>query len=320
MNQKQFKMQSFNSARYQNNINNMDNLLIQSATDKPGSYVQQATGSSYYAKDNEVILHVNAMMNVRADRFLAVFNLTQIGETAAKTNELMNSRIDSFTNAAKKYGIAGKDIYTDMIYMVPTFEYEVQKKLFSKTYNEVPTGFEMQKNIHISFKDINTIDDIVALAARYEIYDLVKVDFFIENTEAIYDSLRNKSIACINKKANSFKKLNLVLSDKFEIVRESSRAVYPESQYPDYDAFVSQSIEAVTKKSGVTSIRKPKTVAYDQVPYNDFDIIINPYILEPVIQFIYSLQVKYTLDKPEPKKNNYLILTPSGELKKLDIQ
>lgn len=283
--------------------------------------VNKVAGIAQYTKDNEIIFDVRSLMNVKADRFLSVFNVTQIGETAAKTDELSNLRIDSFINALKQIGITDKDIYIDMIYLVPTFEFEVVKKIFSKTYNEIPTGFEMQKNIHISFKDINKVADMVTLAAKNEIYDLVKLDFFVDNTEAIYDSLRNKSVAYLNKKLASFKKLNLVLSDKFQIVSETSNAIYPETQYPDYDAFVTQSVEAMYKKSGVTKIRKPKTVAYDQVPYNKYDIIINPSILEPVVQFVYTLQAKYTLEKPDMKsKNNYLIITPSGEVKKLDLQ
>jgi len=278
-------------------------------------------GLGYYTKDNEIYLNVRSLMNVKADRFLVVFNITQIGETAAKADELSSARMNSFITGLKAMGVNDKDIYIDMIYLVPTFEFEVVKKNFSKTYNEVPTGFEMQKNIHITFKDVNKVAEMVTLAAKNEIYDLVKLDFFVDNTEAVYDTLRNKSVTCLNKKIASLKKLNLTLSDKFQIVGESYNAIYPETQYPSYDAFVTQSMEAVTKKSGVTKIRKATAVAYDQIPYNKYDIIINPAILEPVVQYVYTIQVKYTLDKPEVKsKNNYMIITPSGEVKKLDVQ
>ncbi len=327
-NQKKFKMVSSDNYKQSENDINQD-YTYSNSNSRVSESVSQTTGNAYYnpsqsqytQKDNEIVLKVNALMNVKADNFLIVFNLTQVGETAAKTDELINTRMNNFINACKQLGIADKDIYIDMIYLVPTFEFEVQKKLFSKSYNEIPTGFEMQKNIHISFNDINKIDELVTIAAKNEIYDLVKVDFFVKNTESIYDSLRNKSVENLNKKITSLKKLNLNLSDKYEIVKEYSYSICPETQYPDYDAFVSQSIEALKKESGVTTIRKPETVAYDQIPYNKFDIIINPYILEPVVQFVYSLQVTYTLDKPDVKSNNkYMLITPTGELKNLDIK
>jgi len=180
-------------------------------------------------------------------------------------------------------------------------------------------GFEMQKNIHVSFTDINIVDELVTLAAKNEIYDLVKLDYFTDNPQAMYDTLREQSVDYLNKKLASFKKLNSILADEYHIVRESSNAIYPGTQYSDYDAFVTQSIEAVKNKT-VTKIRKPKTVAYDQIPYNRFDIIINPDILQPVVQYIYTLQVKYTLQEPEKKKGKYMLITPNGDLKQVPVE
>ena len=303
LNQKQFKSKrSFDYDKLEENNDFM--YFIESPEQQAGYQQLAAPGGSAYIRDNEIVFTVRSLMNVEADRFLAVFNLTQVGETTASTDDVINSRINGFKNGIKELGIGDDDIYIDMIYLIPTFEYEVDKKLFSKTYNEVPTGFEMQKNVHVSFDNIDIVDDLVTIAAKNEIYDLVKLDFFIENTEAVYDTLRDVSVDCVKKKVSSFKNLNIELNDKFNIIREMSHAIYPESQYSDYDAFVSQSIEALKKKTGVTSIRKPQTVAYDQIPYENFDIIINPAIKEPVVQYVYVLCVKYTLEPPDLKEKN----------------
>ncbi|MEL7005999.1 MAG: hypothetical protein AAFN93_25215, partial [Bacteroidota bacterium] len=137
-------------------------------------------GSVFSTNSNEIVFKVSALMNVEASRFLAVFNLTQVGKTAVETDQLINKRIDGFISDLSQLSLSRENIYTDMIYLIPTFEYEVQKKLFSSdTYNEVPKGFEMQKNVHINFDDIRNIDDLVTLAAKNEIYDLVKLDFFV---------------------------------------------------------------------------------------------------------------------------------------------
>jgi hypothetical protein len=72
-----------------------------------------------------------------------------------------------------------KDVFTDMLSFVPVYEIETTRKLFSKTYQEVPAGFEIQKNIHIKFTDARILDQLVTAAAKEEIYDLVKVDFFV---------------------------------------------------------------------------------------------------------------------------------------------
>jgi len=299
-NQKQFKRMS--SLNYINQEAEMS-FGDESGLFETNAYQQNSFGGiNQYVKDNEIIFEVKSLMNVKADGFLAVFNLTQIGETATVTNDLLNERLKNFTEAIKKLEIKDDNIYVDMIYLIPTFEFEVEKKLFSKSYNEVPTGFEMQKNIHISFTDINLVDELVTLAAQNEIYDMVKLDFFVNDTEGVYDTLRDKSVDYLNKKLTSYKKLNTNLDEVFHTVRESSTAIYPDTQYSDYNAFVSQSIEAVSKNSGISKIRKPETVAYDQIPYNRFQIVLNPNILEPVVQYVYTLQVRYTLEKPEVKK------------------
>lgn len=272
---------------------------------------------------DQVVFQVKSLMNVKADRFLALFNLTQVGKTAVETNQLINNRINGFIADLKGLSISSDNMYTDMIYLIPTFEYEVQKKLFSSdTYNEVPKGFEMQKNVHISFDDIKIIDDLVTLAAKNEIYDLVKLDFFVDNTESIYDTLRERSQLFMMKKISSHEStMRLDLKGKFHTISEHSDAIYPETQYSDYDAFVSQSLDAAGKNSGITTIRKPATVAYDQIPYSGFDIVINPIVLEPVVQFTYALNITYTLDKEKPKETRkYMLVTPNGDIRELSIE
>lgn len=320
-NQTKFKSIS-NSRDYNDNYQILNDELQQGffETDNANYTQSYSNGITQYIGPNEIIFEVRTLMNVRASKFLAVFNLTQVGETAAKTDELINSRINAFMAGIKEMGIDAKNTYIDMIYLIPTFEYTIEKKLFSKTYNEVPTGFEMQKNIHVTFTDINLVDDLVTLAAKNEIYDLVKVDFFVDNIEHINDTLISASTDFLNRKLKTIEKLNINLSDKYHVIRDATSTVYPETQYTDYDAFVSQSVEAIKKNTGVTSIRKPTTVAYNQIPYNNFNIVINPAILEPVVQFIYKMQVKYTIDKPEVKKeitNKYMLVTPAGDIKPL---
>ena len=66
-----------------------------------------------------------------------------------------------------------------MISFVPVYQYETEKKVFNrKTYNEVPAGFELKKNIHIKFSDPEQLNEFISILSNYEIYDLVRVDYF----------------------------------------------------------------------------------------------------------------------------------------------
>ena len=271
---------------------------------------------------NELVIQCQALMNVKADSYLAIFNLTQVGQTAKEADDLIAKRLNAFTEALKNLGINSADLYVDMVYLIPMYEFEVSKKLFSKTYNEVPNGFEMQKNLHVRFKKADMVDDIVALAAANEVYDLVTIEYFVKDAQAVYDTLNNRAVQHIIKTAARFEKLGLKTSGEFVIVAERKKAVYPENQYTDYESFVSQSLDAAKNRT-ITTMRKPKTVAYNKLPYDAFDIVINPEFLEPVVQYTYRLQVKYTLNKErlETKTNNkYFILDSNGNLKEIFIK
>ncbi len=322
-NQKNFKSSSWNKYQKEQKVyydNNSNGLFNTGNLQQAGN----VGGVRSFMKDNEMVFEIRSMYNAKASNYLVEFNLTQVGETAQLTEELMDERIDSFITGLLSLGVDQKNVYVDMIYLVPMYKFNVEEKLFSKTtYNEVPSGFEMQKNVHVVFQNINWVDEMVSLAAKSEIYDLVKLDFFADQTEEIYDTLMNACIKQLNKRLDYMEKIDINLRQEKHVMRDFQRAIYPETQYNNYDAFVSQSLEAAKKKT-VSKLRKPKTVAYDQVAYNEFDIIINPVILEPAIQFVYTLQVKYTIEpkkdpvqKPETK---FMLVTPSGVVKPLILK
>ncbi|MBK7946015.1 MAG: hypothetical protein IPJ85_12255 [Flavobacteriales bacterium] len=102
---------------------------------------------------NMLVLEVNAMMNATADSYLAIFHITQLGQTAEEADSLINQRIATFTSRVKKHGVKDADVFMDMLSFVPVYEIETTRKLFSKTYQEVPAGFEIQKNVHVRFTD-----------------------------------------------------------------------------------------------------------------------------------------------------------------------
>jgi uncharacterized protein YggE len=269
---------------------------------------------------NEMVMECSALMNVKADSYLAIFNLTQMAATAKEADEIMSKRSGPFIEGMKALGISSADVYEDMIYLIPIYHYEVEKKLFSKTYNEVPKGFEMQKNLHVRFSDAKLIRELVTLAATNEIYDLVTVEYFVNSSQAVYDTLRARSINYLASNVKKFEKLGLKVDGEFKVASENAGVVYPESQYTEYEAFVSQSLDAARDKS-VTTMRKAQTVAYNKLDYNAFDIVINPQFLEPVVQFTYKLSLKYTLnnDKIQPK-NHYLLIDSNGNVKDLPIK
>lgn len=276
--------------------------------------------------NNILDISINALSNQRATSYTAIFNVTQLGQTAEQTNNALTNRINPFVNELKAIGIQGEDIYIDLVNFLPKYEYDVSKKLFSKkSYKEIPIGFELQKNVHIRFSDAGLIDQIVTAAAKQEIYDIVKVDYYVENPEEKYNELRQAAMAYLNNIKEQYKDIGIELDSAYLITGENAWVAYPGDRYQSYTAYSGQSLSAQQKVDAkVDKIDKPISRFYDAIPATDYDIVINPEIVEPSVQYSYNLLVRFTLPERKPRKEvltqkQYLLVTPDGEVKSLEI-
>ena len=272
------------------------------------------TASAWVTNDSVFELSVNALMNVKASSYVVLLGVSQAAATIDSCQQMINDRINAFVSLLTKSGIKKEDIFVDFVSQVPVFEIAIEKKMFSKKYNEVPSGFELKKNIHIAYKKNETLDEIVTTAAKSEIYDIIKVDYVVGNMSAVYDSLRDASVKLLNQKSEDYKKLGQKFNPKFQVVGEDVRSVYPIERYRSYTAYNNSSLQAL-KKSGVSSTAisyqaKQATLYYDKLPYNNYDLVINPNVIEPVAQFTYSLVVRYTFKDDYPVKEKSVAVTP----------
>lgn len=253
---------------------------------------------SYFINDSTMQIGASILMNIQADEYVAILSVSQAGRTAKICNQTIEARINALTQALKQQGFRNEHIYIDFISQIPTFEYEIEKKIFSKTANEVPSGFELKKNIHIYFNDIKKLDQIMIEAADQEIYDLVKVDYYIpqEKINSIYDSLRNTALNVIDSKLKALNKLEFNFNPEqfiYKTFSEDLSSVYPVERYSSYTAFSTSAVQSDLKVK--KNIKKTPTYFYDKVPYNNYDAVLNPVILEPAIQFSYVLAVRFSL-------------------------
>ncbi len=273
---------------------------------------------------NVLLLEVNAMMNVKADSYLAIFHLSQIGQTAEETDSLMNGRINGLLDRIEKEKIKTASVFVDMLSFVPVFEIEESRKLFNKTYHEVPAGFEIQKNIHIRFTDPSVLDRIVTAAAKEEIYDLVKVDYYIQDQGARYDTLRTFARRTMQQKLDHFEKLGLKVAESHRTGAEQNGAHFPLERYTAYSANTRLSLNSRRRGQVVNDIRKPSTLFYNKVPYSSFDLVLHPEITEPPVQFTYNLTLHCQLPPqitPKEAKEivKYMWLNSNGDLKEMQL-
>ncbi|MFC7444889.1 hypothetical protein C7H62_1466 [Mesoflavibacter sp. HG96] len=273
--------------------------------------------------NSTITIDVRALQNVKASSYTAIFNVSQIGETAEITKNLIQNKIDAIKKALLNIGISEKSIVIDVISFVPVYEVEVTKKLFSKSYTEVPKGFELQQNIHIQFTEANQFEKILSACANNEVYNLVKVDYFIDNIAEVYSNLQSKLLALIKDKKDYYNALGFNLNNYNAMMADQKYCYFPKDFYQSYQAFNSISFEAINQSKGITSVKKQTSYYYQPLPYHNYDIVINSAILEPVIQVGMEIKINFS---PKPKENTpepitktetkhkYYVISPNGNV------
>ena len=272
--------------------------------------------------NSDILISVKGLANVKADTYVAIFSVTQVGKTTDEVNELIDKRINqTLPELATKKDV---ETYIDMISFVPVYEFEVEKKVFSKkSYNEVPKGFELKKNIHIKYSDPNLLNEFIAILSKNEIYDLVRVDYFSGNIEKIKKELMTRAKVIMQEKIKNFETLTgETFTNSEKRVADAYKMVLPVEMYKSYEAFSSTSLN-LKKTANVSQEEKVTTLYYQPIIDKEFDFVINPTILEPVIQVMYEIKISINQDKKQPSVSNnkeYILITPNGDIKTLNLK
>ncbi len=268
--------------------------------------------------NSNLTIVVKGLANLTADNYVAIFSVAQVGKTTEEVNNLIDNRINQALNNLK--GKQGLETFVDMISFVPVYEYEVEKKLFSKkTYNEIPKGFELKKNIHIKYKNPNLLNEIIASLSNSEIYDLVRVDYFSDKIETTKIDLINKSKLLLQEKIKNYKQIlgSKIDSTEKKLV-DGFRIVYPVEMYKSYQAYSNSDLN-LKKSANINQVEKSTTLYYQPIINKEFDFVINSTILEPVIQVFYEIKLEFNRDKEiKVSSKEYYIITPNGDIKKID--
>jgi len=249
------------------------------------------------------ILEANVIVNVKASSYVAIFSLTQTGKTVEEAEAAMHNRVEIFKALLQQDN--NLKIFIDPVSLVPSYEIEVTEKKFSKTFNEVSTGFEIKKNVHITFNDHSQVNQLIAIAAKAEVYDLVKVDYVVNDLEAVIDQLRQEALKILVNKKTTFEKTGMHL--RFSQLGEKYGSVYPIERYAQYYAYKTGMAPdySVSYKKGqpqqvqYNEAEKNKTVYYEKVSDKQFDKVINPVAGEPMVQVYFSIKGQYEFYNPE---------------------
>jgi len=242
--------------------------------------------------NTSMFLDADVLMNVKADEYVAVFSIAQEGPTVEEAHQKMDSVVKQFTDALKALHIRESDIYVDFIAQPKIYGYEI----VDNVAKEKLAGFELKKNVSVHYTDRDLLDKLVIAATKSEIYDLIKVDYVVKDINAVQDKLMAEAATIIKQKlARDERLLGIKVEPPAEVYIERPAIHYPTEMYDSYTAAESESISrpANLAKYTVQQARKGRTLYFNALDGNGFDKVINPIVVEPVVQFTLYLKVKY---------------------------
>jgi len=253
-----------------------------------------AQPNKLFLSDSTFLIEAKVLKNVAPDFYIAVFGLSEQAKSVSQSNTEINKRIANFIKNLKKAGIKEADIYTDIITQFRVYDFARAEEGYFEEYLK---GFSLNKNVIIKYRKTEQIEQMLLLAAQDSIFDLVKVDYMVEDVSKVYDELFAAVSEIIKKKRGHYVNLtDSKLKPNAQIYAEDFASYYPINQYKSYTAYSESHFENYDWQNRTIKRKpKPKTFYYDKPDYSGFDKIINPAVLEPGISFTLTIQVKYEL-------------------------
>ncbi|HKX30726.1 MAG TPA: SIMPL domain-containing protein [Blastocatellia bacterium] len=248
-------------------------------------------GASPLPDNSGLIIPAHVQINVRADEHVAFFGLSQEGRTIQDCNRKLELQIESFTGELKSLGVKAGDVAVDHTTQARTYDYEIA----GNVAQEKATGFVVKKTVSVHFKEKEWMDRLLGAAAKANVYDLIKVDYLVNDVAAIRERLLEESARIIREKAGRYEKLlGVKFRSQIQILQETHNATFPTEAYQSYLAYESGRVNDRTR---VKEARKSETFFFNAQNAGNFDQIINPAAIEPVVQFSLYLQIKYLFDR-----------------------
>ena len=246
-----------------------------------------------------MFIDASVLMNVKADEFVAVFGISQECVTVAECNQKMDATISQFSSQLKQLGVGRDDFYVDFAAQNKIYGYQVTGSIAKENL----VGFELKKNISIHYQDKMLLDKLVIAASSAKIFDLIKVDYIFKDASPIQNRLSEEAAKIIKQKAARDERLlNIKLLPTAQIYAEKPSVYFPTEMYDSYSAYESEEIspDYYRDKYTVQQARKSKTFFFNPLNADGFDVVINPIVIEPVVQFTLYLKVKYEIEQAKP--------------------
>jgi uncharacterized protein YggE len=237
-----------------------------------------------------VFVDAGVMINVKADSFVAVFGISVEGEDLEKARSRMAETLEAFRANLRQAGVRLEDVKDDFVSQNRIYGFEIAGDLAK----EVVVGFEFKKTVSVKFDEIDRLDALTEAASKAGVFDLVKVDYVVTDLEGVRARLMKEASRIVKQKVSQLEGgLGLKFGKPKQVYAQEFGAYYPTAMYSSYVAQESQQMLATRHNFNVQMARKPRTAFFDAMDASIFDVVVDPVVVEPVVQFTVYFKVRY---------------------------
>lgn len=237
-------------------------------------------------------VEANVAINVKADAYVAVFGISQEAATAAESNGKINAQITAFVRDLENLGVKRADVFVDFITQNKVYDYTTSGNVTTERFS----GFETKKNVAVRYAEREVLEKIISAAAKNSIFDLIKVDYVVSDIKSVHNKLYDEAVKVIKQKESAYSNSFGIKLLPTNLASEKYDAFYPGELYATYQAYESGNTYGDYEKR-VIEKRKTKTFYYEPLDASDFDAVINPIGIEPMVQFTLYMRLQYELKK-----------------------
>lgn len=243
--------------------------------------------------NGDLIIDAYVLLNAAPDEFVAVFGAAQEAPTAVESNQKVNAQIEQFLSAADKLGVKRSDTFIDFITQNRVYNFSRDS---DNTIREVLAGFETKKTVAVRYKDRPMLEKLLAAAAQASIFDLIKVDYVINDMNKIRNRLFEEAVGVVKQKEETYSRTLGMTIKRNALLQATYDTHYPGELYQTYTAYESGAVETDdNSNSRVIHQRKSSTSYLEPLDRSPFDAVINPIGIEPQVQCTLYMRVLYSL-------------------------
>lgn len=245
-----------------------------------------------------MFVDASVLMNVKADEYVAMFGVNRECATVPECNQQMDATVGGFIGELQRLGVGKDDVDVDFAAQNRIYSYQ----LTGSVAKQKLSGFELKKNVAVHYKDKLLLDRLVIAASRSNIFDLIKVGYVVRDTASVQNRLMEEAAHVVKQKAARYERLlGIQLQPPAQVYAERHSIYYPTEMYDSYTAYESEDVspDFYRERYTVQSARKSRTFFFNPLNADGFDAVVNPVVLEPVVQFTLYLKVKYEIEPPK---------------------